>query len=65
MMLRMEYAGASVNIINHYNNIEKMVDDFSKSDKIYYVLSTYTALLKTRSILEQYTTLTKITDSGN
>jgi lipid II isoglutaminyl synthase (glutamine-hydrolysing) len=65
MMLRMEYAGASVNIENHYSNIEKMVDDFSKTDKIYYILSTYTALLKARSILEQYTTLTKITDSGN
>lgn len=65
MMLRMEYAGAEVNIANHYNNIENMVDNFSKHDKVYYILSTYTALLKARGILEQYTTLTKITDSGN
>ncbi|MBC7472482.1 MAG: DUF1727 domain-containing protein [candidate division SR1 bacterium] len=65
MMLRMEYAGAVVNIDNHYSNIENMIDDFSKHNKVYYILSTYTALLKARSILEQYTTLTKITDSGN
>jgi lipid II isoglutaminyl synthase (glutamine-hydrolysing) len=65
MMLRMEYAGAKINISNHYSNMEKMVDEFSKHDKVYYILSTYTALLRVRSILEQYTTLTKITDSGN
>jgi lipid II isoglutaminyl synthase (glutamine-hydrolysing) len=65
MMLRMEYGGANTSISNHYSNMENMVDEFSKSDKVYYILSTYTALLRARSIIEQYTTLTKITDSGN
>jgi lipid II isoglutaminyl synthase (glutamine-hydrolysing) len=65
MMLRVEYAGANADISNHYDSIENMVDEFSKHDKVYYILCTYTALLKARSILEQYTTLTKITDSGN
>jgi lipid II isoglutaminyl synthase (glutamine-hydrolysing) len=65
MLLRLEYAGCDVKIDDNYDNIGEMIEVMSRQKKEYYVLCTYTALTATRSILEIYTRLSKITDAGN
>jgi lipid II isoglutaminyl synthase (glutamine-hydrolysing) len=69
MLLRLEHAGAKVELKNNFDNIEAMLDkniyNFNVDKEKHIILATYTAMLKFRKLIGERVKISNISDEGN
>jgi lipid II isoglutaminyl synthase (glutamine-hydrolysing) len=69
MLLRLEHAGAKVDLSNSYDSLENILDKklgcFNAEKEKHIILATYTAMLKIRKLIGERTKLSNMGDKGN
>jgi lipid II isoglutaminyl synthase (glutamine-hydrolysing) len=69
ILLRLEHAGAKVELKNNFDNIEALLEkniyNFNVDKEKHIILATYTAMLKVRKLIGERVKISNISDEGN